>query len=176
MLPGCGQLAAAGSPAGRDLHDAGRSRHADRARRRGGSGGDQRARPVRDPFEPARETADITAFLSAGFRVQPALTALERANAAQPYLMATQTAVLAAPFIWASGREVLPVGGFTGTIPEPTLATLRRLIQANFVRTFLQSPTTTDPRLVWVDRHCLHVRKRTPGQKAVLPIAVYFCL
>jgi 4-amino-4-deoxy-L-arabinose transferase-like glycosyltransferase len=132
--------------------------------------------PFQTPFEPARETADITAFLSAGFRIQPALAALQRANAAQPYLMATQTAVLAAPFIWASGQEVLPIGGFTGTIPEPTLATLQRLIQTGFVRTFLQSPTTTDPRLVWVARHCLDVRTRTPGQKPVLPVAVYFCL
>ena len=61
--------------------------------------------------------------------------------------MATQTAVLAAPFIWASGREVVPIGGFTGTIPEPTLATLQDLIRTGFVATFLQSPTTTDPRL-----------------------------
>ena len=74
--------------------------------------------------------------------------------------MATQTAVLAAPFIWASGQEVVPIGGFTGTIPEPTLATLKNLI-ATDVATFLQSPTTTDPRLVWVARNCLKVTKRS---------------
>jgi 4-amino-4-deoxy-L-arabinose transferase-like glycosyltransferase len=132
--------------------------------------------PFETPFESARETASITAFLSAGFEVGPALTALEQGNAAEPYLMATQTSVLAAPFIWASGREVVPVGGFTGTIPEPTLATLQRLISTNFVRTFLQSPATTDPRLVWVARHCLPIGNRSGGPKPSLPVAVYYCL
>jgi len=132
--------------------------------------------PFQTPFEPARETADITAFLSAGFQIQPALAALEKGNAAEPDLMATQTAVLAAPFIWASGEEVVPIGGFTGTIPEPTLAQLRRLISTGMVRTFLQSPTTTDPRLTWIARNCLRVRARTTGQRTVLPLAVYFCL
>jgi 4-amino-4-deoxy-L-arabinose transferase-like glycosyltransferase len=132
--------------------------------------------PFQTPFESARQTADITAFLSAGFEVQGSLATLEKANAAFPYLMATQTAVLAAPFIWASGREVVPIGGFTGTIPEPTLATLQDLIRTGFVATFLQSPTTTDPRLTWIARHCLNVTRRATGQHAVLPLAVYVCL
>ncbi len=131
--------------------------------------------PFQTPFEPARETADITRFLSAGFDIRPALVTLEKANAYAPYLMATQTSVLAAPFIWASGREVLPIGGFTGTIPEPTRATLERLVSEGEVSTFLQSPTTTDPRLIWIDRHCLHVKAR-PGAKSALAIAVYFCV
>jgi 4-amino-4-deoxy-L-arabinose transferase-like glycosyltransferase len=129
--------------------------------------------PFQTPFEPASETADITAFLSAGFQVKGALATLEKANAAFPYLMATQTAVLAAPFIWASGHEVLPIGGFTGTIPEPTLATLQDLIRTGFVATFLQSPTTTDPRLTWIARHCMNFTQRAAGQHAVLPLAVY---
>jgi 4-amino-4-deoxy-L-arabinose transferase-like glycosyltransferase len=132
--------------------------------------------PFQTPFESASQTTDITAFLSAGFDIGPALTALEKGNAAEPYLMATQTAVLAAPFIWASGQEVVPIGGFTGTIPEPTLATLQHLINTGYVRTFLQSPTTTDPRLTWIARHCLHIRTRSAGQRTVLPLAVYFCL
>jgi 4-amino-4-deoxy-L-arabinose transferase-like glycosyltransferase len=132
--------------------------------------------PFQTPFEPARETRDITAFLSAGFEIQPALAALEKGNVLEPYLMATQTAVLAAPFIWASGREVVPIGGFTGTIPEPTLATLQHMIHGNLVGTFLQSPTTTDPRLTWIAHHCLHIRTRSTGQRSVLPLAVYFCV
>jgi 4-amino-4-deoxy-L-arabinose transferase-like glycosyltransferase len=132
--------------------------------------------PFQTPFESARETADITAFLSAGFEISGSLKTLERVNAAFPYLMATQTAVLAAPFIWASGREVVPIGGFTGTIPEPTLATLQNLVRTGFVATFLQSPTTTDPRLVWITRHCLNATPRASAQRGVLPLAVFFCL
>jgi hypothetical protein len=131
--------------------------------------------PFQTPFESARETADITRFLAAGFDIRTSLAALEKANAAEPYLMATQTAVLAAPFIYASGLEVLPIGGFTGTIPEPTLATVEHLVQTGEVATFLQSPTTTDPRLLWVDRHCFDVTGRAGGRAAVLPLAVYFC-
>ncbi len=101
--------------------------------------------PFETPFQPARETAATTRFLAAGFDVGAALAALEKANAAEPYLMATQTAVLAAPFIYASGDEVVPIGGFTGTIPAPTLATLQRLIRTNYVRTFLQSPHDDRP-------------------------------
>jgi 4-amino-4-deoxy-L-arabinose transferase-like glycosyltransferase len=132
--------------------------------------------PFQTPFESARETADVTALLSAGFQINGSLATLEKANAAFPYLMATQTAVLAAPFIWASGREVLPIGGFTGTIPEPTLATLQSLIRTGFVVTFLQSPTTTDPRLTWIARHCIDVTRRASAQRAALPLAVYACL
>ena len=131
--------------------------------------------PFETPFEPASETAHITEFLSAGFEVDRALVTLKRANAVFPYLMATQTAVLAAPFIYASGLEVLPVGGFTGTIPEPSLATLQRLIGSGYVATFLQAPKTTDPRLIWIARHCIDVSSRAGGQRAALPLAVYFC-
>ena len=31
--------------------------------------------------------------------------------------MATQTSAVAAPFIYDSGREVLPIGGYTGNDP-----------------------------------------------------------
>jgi 4-amino-4-deoxy-L-arabinose transferase-like glycosyltransferase len=131
--------------------------------------------PFQTPFEPARETADITAFLSAGFDIHPALIALEKANVYDPDLMATQTAALAAPFIWASGREVLPIGGFTGTIPEPTGPALQHLVRTGIVSTFLQSPTTSDPRLTWIARNCLHV-KAQHAATAVPAFAVYFCL
>jgi len=131
--------------------------------------------PFETPFEPVSETARISAFLSAGFDIRQALTTLERANAAFPYLMATQSAVLAAPFIYASGQEVLPIGGFTGTIPAPTLATLQRLVRTHYVATFLQAPGTTDPRLSWIARHCIDVTSKAHGQRSVLPLAVYYC-
>ena len=71
---------------------------------------------------------------------------------------------------------MVPIGGFTGTIPEPTLAALQNLIRTGFVATFLRSPTTTDPRLTWIARHCMNVTPRASAQHAVLPLAVYVCL
>ena len=132
--------------------------------------------PFQTPFARPPRTPTSRPSSAPASTSQQSLAVLENGNAAEPYLMATQTAVLAAPFIWASGQEVVPIGGFTGTIPSPTLATLQRLIRTSFVRTFLQSPTTTDPRLLWVSRNCLHITKRTRGQQSALPIAVYFCL
>jgi len=130
--------------------------------------------PFQTPFESQPVTADIGQFFGAGFRVGPVLPALESANSGLPDLMATQTSVLAAPFIWATGQEVLPIGGFTGTLPEPSLATLKNLIKMNDVRTFIQSPATTDPRLTWIARHCIKVPNR-PGAVKTLPISAYYC-
>jgi hypothetical protein len=56
------------------------------------------------------------------------------------------------------------------------LATLQNLIRTGFVATFLQSRTTTDPRLTWIARHCLNVTRQASAQHAILPLAVYVCL
>jgi 4-amino-4-deoxy-L-arabinose transferase-like glycosyltransferase len=130
--------------------------------------------PFETPFESQRTTAEATAFFGAAFQAAQILPGLEAANRGTPFLMATQTAVLAAPFIYASGREVLPIGGFTGTIPEPTLADLKFQIEINDVHLFVQAPRTNDPRLMWIARHCLKVTQRT-GPPAILPLSVYYC-
>jgi len=54
--------------------------------------------------------------------------------------------------------------------------TLQGLIRTGFVAAFLQSPTTTDPRLTWIARHCLNFTKRAAARHSVLPLAVYVCL
>ncbi len=86
--------------------------------------------------------------------------------------MATQTSVLASPFIYASGEEVVPIGGYTGTIPEPSLAQLQSMIRAGDFHLVLQSRTATDPRLVWVAHHCV----RLPQTARNAPqFVTYFC-
>ena len=100
----------------------------------------------------------VTLGVRAFFGVLPAdprlLPPLEQARRGAPYLMATQTSALAAPFIYVSGQEVLPIGGFTGTIPSPSLSALKSMIRSGTFHLVLQSPTTTDPRLVWIAEHC----------------------
>jgi 4-amino-4-deoxy-L-arabinose transferase-like glycosyltransferase len=130
--------------------------------------------PFQTPFESARATAAAVRFFGAGFQAAQVLPGLEAANRGTPYLMATQTSALAAPFIYASGREVLPIGGFTGTIPEPTLTALKNLIVLNDVHIFVQSPSTRDPRLTWIAAHCIHV-PAAPGSHAILPVSIYYC-
>jgi hypothetical protein len=83
---------------------------------------------------------------------------------------------VAAPFIFDTGQEVLPIGGYSGSIPEPSLNTLQATIARGQVHIVVQAPKVEDPRLAWVASHCLRVNS---GQKAAtangLRFAVYFC-
>ncbi|HEY1625482.1 MAG TPA: glycosyltransferase family 39 protein [Streptosporangiaceae bacterium] len=53
------------------------------------------------------------------------------------YLMATQSWSQAAPYILATGKEFLPIGGFSGSVPSPTLRRVRRLVADGQLRFFL---------------------------------------
>ena len=133
--------------------------------------------PFDTPFQPAAVTSGVRAFFGVTSETSKLLPRLEQVRRGAPYLMATQTAALASPFIYASGQEVLPIGGFTGTIPEPSLANIRSLIRRGAFHLVLQSPSTTDPRLVLITRHCIAV----PQPKGVsvqtrTGYAIYYCL
>jgi 4-amino-4-deoxy-L-arabinose transferase-like glycosyltransferase len=71
-----------------------------------------------------------------------------------PIPMATDSSILAAPYILATGREILPIGGFQGGIPAPTLAQLRQYIASGQVRAMLVPRVSGDPRIVWIRAHC----------------------
>jgi 4-amino-4-deoxy-L-arabinose transferase-like glycosyltransferase len=53
------------------------------------------------------------------------------------YLMAVGSWDTAAPYIVATGQEVMPMGGFSGTVPEPTLARAQDLVRTGQLRFFL---------------------------------------
>lgn len=91
--------------------------------------------------------------------------------------MATKTSVLASPFIYATGQEVLPIGGYTGTIPEPSVGTLESMIAARQFHLVFASPKSKDPRITWIARHCVHVPtpRSSPGPGNILAIAIYYC-
>jgi 4-amino-4-deoxy-L-arabinose transferase-like glycosyltransferase len=63
-------------------------------------------------------------------------------------------------YILATGREFLPVGGFSGRVPAPPLAAFTRLVaEGRVVRvTVTTTPLTRTPDLRWVASHC----RRTP--------------
>ena len=135
--------------------------------------------PFDTPFQPRPVTAGIRAFFDVLGTTGRLLPTLERARDGAPFLLATETSAVAAPFIYDSGQEVLPIGGYTGTIPEPSLATLRTLVHAGAFHLVIQSHSPTDTRLVWIERHCLAV---TPTSGTGVPaatagrFAVYYCL
>ena len=65
--------------------------------------------------------------------------------------------------IMATGREFLPVGGFTGRVPAPSLAEFRRFVAEGRVTrvTVTTNPLTRTPDLRWVVAHCA----RTPSTR-----------
>ena len=133
--------------------------------------------PFDTPFQPVVVTHAIRAFFGVTASAATLLPQLEQARRGAPFLMATQTSALAAPFIFDSGQEVLPIGGFTGTIPEPSLPAIKSMVREGKFHLVLQAPSTTDPRLTWIARHCISVRQPT-GTSIPVPnrYAIYYCL
>ncbi len=126
------------------------------------------------PFESVSASYAVRALFSTSLTSEQ-LPELEQLRDGAPYLMATETSALAAPFIFESGQEVLPIGGFTGTFPEPSLSTLEDWIGEGRFHLVLQSPTATDPRFEWIARHCAALPQPN-GSNAPVALAIYYCL
>jgi pimeloyl-ACP methyl ester carboxylesterase len=76
-----------------------------------------------------------------------------------PYLMAAQSALVPSAVIYDSGLEALPIGGFDGTTPSPTLAQLQADIkQGRFHLVWIEAGS--DPRLRWIMAHCSQISAR----------------
>ena len=154
-----------GAPRG-DARRCGAPLHPRRGQRVGGG---RVTGPLRHAV-PAR--APCTTVVHTVFAPQPSppgLAAIEAARRGAPYLMAAQTSAVAAPFIYATGEEVLPLGGYTGTTPAPSVARTRSMIaQGLFHLALLAAPTAT-PSARFIAAHCLRVpakRGRVRGPEA----------
>ena len=66
--------------------------------------------------------------------------------------------------ILVTGREFLPVGGFTGRVPSPTLAQFQDDVRTGRVGLVLVAvaPRTRNPDMLWVIGHCAPLRYRGP--------------
>ncbi len=71
------------------------------------------------PFQPQVVTTANRAVFGP-VTAPPGLVKIESVRKGAPDLMAAQTSAVAALYIYATGQEVLPLGGYTGTIPTPT--------------------------------------------------------
>jgi 4-amino-4-deoxy-L-arabinose transferase-like glycosyltransferase len=113
------------------------------------------------PFEPTRLAsllASVPARLATLQRVTvPRLQILQRGA---PDLLAAQSSYIASLFIYTSGLETLPIGGFTGTIPSPTLSELQADIRSGQFHLVL-ALSTVDPRIQWIAAHCRDLSSRT---------------
>ena len=113
------------------------------------------------PFESGRAQNDVALGLGkqAVIAVQETIPAWQRAENGAPYLMAAQSALLPSAIIYDSGHEALPIGGFDGTTPSPTLAQLQADIQHGLFHLVWIS-SAADPRLRWITTHCPRLTKR----------------
>ena len=113
------------------------------------------------PFESARVQDDVALGLGkqAIIGVQETIPTWQSAENGAPYLMAAQSALLPSAVIYDSGLEALPIGGFDGTTPSPTLAQLQADIQHGLFHLVWIS-SAADPRLRWITTHCPRLTKR----------------
>jgi 4-amino-4-deoxy-L-arabinose transferase-like glycosyltransferase len=139
--------------------------------------------PFDTPFEPA-SVAQFTEYAPQRFA-----TRLEQASAAIPaslprstILFATDTSGLAADYILYTGREVLPIGGYSGAADEPTLDQLEALVRTHRLDDVVVPvvPPSTDPRVLWVLTHCSPVARMSApsssgGRRSASVLWTYAC-
>jgi 4-amino-4-deoxy-L-arabinose transferase-like glycosyltransferase len=113
------------------------------------------------PFESARvhEAIAIGTGTQAVVSVRAVIPFWQHIESRAPYLMAAQSAALPSVIIYDTGLEALPIGGYDGTTPSPTLAQLQADIRHGLFH-LVWIASATDPRLRWITTHCTQLTKR----------------
>jgi len=131
--------------------------------------------PFDTPFESPETAHNNQALAAAAPVLTRAVQRLELQTPPADALFGADTSGLAENYILYSGREVLPIGGFLGNVPAPTLATLQADISRGYVQGFVLpvSPPGPDPRVRWIESHC--TRQPPPPHRRPVPYANFFC-
>jgi 4-amino-4-deoxy-L-arabinose transferase-like glycosyltransferase len=131
--------------------------------------------PFDTPFESSKTAHRNQAQAAAGPALTAAVQRLEIETPPGDALFGADTSGLAMDYILYSGREVLPIGGYLGNVPAPTLATLQADINRGYVRVFVLpvSPPGPDPRVRWIESHC--TRQPRPPDRRPVPYANFVC-
>ena len=122
--------------------------------------------PFTAPFEPG---ATLVGRISVAQLQSAAQSRVSRISSTYhtPIAFATDTSSTAATYVYYTGREILPIGGYRGGIPSPTLTRLQQYIASGDPHAFLIpiEPPSEDPRLV-VGAHPLQASPTaTPTQR-----------
>jgi 4-amino-4-deoxy-L-arabinose transferase-like glycosyltransferase len=131
--------------------------------------------PFDSPFESSKVARNNQLLAAAGPTYATAAQRLALATPPGDALFGVDTSGLAENYILYSGLEVLPIGGYLGNVPAPTLAALQADINDGYVRFFLLpvSPSGTDPRVQWIEAQCPRQPPR-PGSRP-RPYATFIC-
>jgi len=111
------------------------------------------------PFERVKSAEDLAQVAQVVAEGKLAvLTFRDQSNGA-PIVLAAQTASLPSIVIYESGLEALPIGGFDGTTPVPTLSQLKADVsEGRFHLVWIAD--ASNPRLQWIATHCYHESRR----------------
>jgi 4-amino-4-deoxy-L-arabinose transferase-like glycosyltransferase len=131
--------------------------------------------PFDTPFESSKTAHNNQILAADAPDLTRAVQGLELQTPPGDALFGADTSGLAQSYILYSGREVLPIGGYLGNVPAPTLAALRADISRGYARLFLLpvSPPGPDPRVRWIESHCTRVPPRPNRRPA--PYAQFVC-
>ena len=131
--------------------------------------------PFDTPFESSKTAHNNQELAAHASGLTTAVQRLELQTPPGDALLGTDTSGLAENYILYSGREVLPIGGYLGNVPAPTLAALQADISRGYVRIFVLpvSPPGPDPRVRWIESHC--IRPPPPPDRRPVPYANFFC-
>ena len=130
----------------------------------------ERLGPFNAPFEATPPPVPVSAYVQE-------TSFLHELSTRYParYPLGTYASSFAAPWILASGLEILPIGGYFGGAPSPSLSQLKQDISGALVKTFLLplAPYNDDPRILWIIDHCNRVSN--PTSRNPLRLTLFHC-
>jgi 4-amino-4-deoxy-L-arabinose transferase-like glycosyltransferase len=134
--------------------------------------------PFDSPYQAASITASDRAVNAASGAIDAGLVRAAAHIAPSVSVITSETSSGSSVPILATGREFLPVGGFTGRVPSPTLRQFVEDVWQGKVAVVLAavSPRTRNPDMLWAIAHCRHVPYRGPDSKiAGRTMAFFVC-
>jgi 4-amino-4-deoxy-L-arabinose transferase-like glycosyltransferase len=122
--------------------------------------------PFDTPYQPAQVTFYSQTVPTLDKADWPAMVKFAATFPPNHAVDAMETSGDAGYNIMVTGHEFLPVGGFTGVVPAPTVPQFTRDVAEGRVTRVLvaSSPPTSNPVMVWVTRNCA---KQTYGESTV---------
>jgi 4-amino-4-deoxy-L-arabinose transferase-like glycosyltransferase len=112
--------------------------------------------PFDTPYQPAALTNAVRAEANRALTGAPHLNRVARTFGTSVAVDTRESSPAVSTDILLTGHEFLPLGGFTGRVPSPTLRQFVNLVAAGQVRrvTVGVRPLTTNADLLWVRAHC----------------------
>jgi 4-amino-4-deoxy-L-arabinose transferase-like glycosyltransferase len=112
--------------------------------------------PFDSPYQPAAATAAEQTGWQRNVTTWPAIAAFARTSPPTQAADTWETSAQVSTFVLATGREFLPVGGFSGQVPSTPLPAFVVDVRDGRISRVAVSvrPRTRNPDMVWTEAHC----------------------